>query len=592
MRHLILILIASAVLTVGTSPAHAAVTYQVFTDLAAFQAAVGTSTTVTFDDIDTSATDPATFTPNRYKLSQGVRIEGEDGQFVSRDFGFPEDFVPHSGVNTYAPGPIGDALGEGGNLTFVDFFSGVVPAQVAGVGVFFIDPDFPGDGPSSQTVLDASGNMLQTSGIVSGTNAEAVFRGIVALDNGTPVATIFEAQIVNGQGWPGVAANEGVTLDDLTFGLPTPAPGNVGEICDNGVDDDGDGFVDRLDSECRPPAAFQGLGVDNPTTAKAIVKCQKGTEKAGTKFVAGKLKHLDKCLQVVRKCVQEKPGDQDCITKASATCDTEIDKIGAEEGKVTAAVGKACAGFGTVEIQQGRALGYYAEVADCNDLGVASLTTPAAVAACIIRQHECAVEKALTIAVPRASEFLTLAGHTPGSEFPCLGAGANGGGQGLGAAKGKALGKCDQTIQKVGVKLFAEIAKVEQKCGDAAAVCVQTKPDDARCIPKARDKCAKTIIKLTDVNSGTLVKLVTKVVKPCTSPVFTPFDLVSAQGLGFLAVGARCTELGFPPTSVENLITCLGLEHIVRATQMLDKETPRLREFGSLLDVALPQVAQ
>jgi len=208
--------------------------------------------TVDFDDIDTSHSDPVSFDSDRYAASAGVIIKGTEGQYVDESFGFPDEFVPSSSPNMYAPGP--KATGSrrlaplywepeevtvrpmcrprslGGHRTQVTFVADGSAAAVAGFGAVFIDADFPAIGPCMMRAFDSSGNELASWSGFSGKNGSKLFRGIVALnDKGQPVPAIFRVEIVNGNEWPSVDVGEGVTLDDFVFAVPvatdrTPRP--------------------------------------------------------------------------------------------------------------------------------------------------------------------------------------------------------------------------------------------------------------------------------------------------------------------------------------------------------------------------------
>ena len=60
----------------------------------------------------------------------------------------------------------------------------------------------------------------------SGANASPLFIGIVTVDDATndPVAAIARAHLINGGGWPGVSAAEGVVLDDVVVGNVSTVP--------------------------------------------------------------------------------------------------------------------------------------------------------------------------------------------------------------------------------------------------------------------------------------------------------------------------------------------------------------------------------
>jgi len=586
--HLTLAILA--LVCVGRASATVGASYEIFTDRVAFEARLGTAPRViNFDDIDTTKTDPVAFDNKRYKYSHGATITGEDGQFASTEFDPASNMPPSSLPNEYAPGPVSDIQGEGGNETDLHFFVGLRPARVAGVGVVFIDTDFPGDGPSSLAVFDEDGVLLATTGTVSGGDGSQLFRGIIAIDGADmPTPDIFRAHVVSGEGWAENFDNETVALDDICFSAPVSVPGLGGEDCGNCVDDDGDGAIDRLDDECSPTPVGDGLN-DPKGAGKNAVKCQTKIQKAAAKFVLNKAKRLQKCLQAVAKCYQEKGGAPDCITKATGKCDKEIAKIGDDETKLKNKIIDSCDTLDIADLKDGDGLGYSAEAALCADIGVGSLDTTGDIADCIVIDHECRVERLIGTVVPRAFEYLTAVGQDPGTDFPCLPIGLSGGGAGLSDSKaGKAIGKCDKEIQKTTSALLKEAAKVGQKCSADAAKCQQQKPDDPKCLPKASGKCAKALDKLLDPLKGKAAKLLAKTGKKCTSTAFSFADLGDSAGLALTAAAARCSELGFGIGTQIGLLNCLGADILCEAVRMGEKQAPRLRQYGDVLKITLP----
>jgi len=214
----------TAVMLTATG-AFAGISAEYYTDRAAFEARLGTTRLIDFDDVPTSPTDPAPFAADRYKASAGAVITGESGQYAGTGFNYPSHYPPVSQPNTYAPGPPAAPSG-GGNETDVTFFAGQAQGLVAGFGAYFIDADFPNQGPCSLEVFDAGGNSLGFDGPISGPNASQLFAGIITVDDGTntPVNAIARAHLVNGDGWPGGGDNEGVPLDDFIFGVPSEIP--------------------------------------------------------------------------------------------------------------------------------------------------------------------------------------------------------------------------------------------------------------------------------------------------------------------------------------------------------------------------------
>jgi hypothetical protein len=556
----------------------ALVTFELYIDRAAFEARLGGSgavRVVNFDDIDTSTVDPVPFPSYRYRGSKGVWITGENGQFVSRDFGWPTDFQPSSPPNLYAPGD---------NQSYVYFYTGFQLARVAGVGVVFVDADYPGDGPSSLLVRDGLGLEFST-GTVSGGNLSRLFRGIVAVDSGTnqPTPIIFEARIANGSGWAGDDDNEGVGLDDLVFATPVLS-GNVGEICDNCLDDDGDGAVDRADAECEAPADGGGVGVGDLALGKMVLKCEKASAKAGVKFVQGVEKQLQSCTGAVLKCLQAKPSDPLCQLKAVETCANAKVKIDGLRDKTGTAMGKSCSDVpdeGTFPVQS---FGYEAEVADCAHYGV-PLNGGEDIGECILRQHLCRAEQLVSRENARALELATLGGLDVGADFPCIEPG-EGSQLGLGdLARGKAALKCQQAIAKAGAKYASERQKKTEKCLDTVTACIQLKPNDPDCIPKAQAKCLKPgeAVQGSADDPKTLAgKAKTAIVKGCKA--VAPSDLLAPEGLGQAALTAQCQAIGVPVLgSAADVADCLLAFHACRADRLIEKQYPRafeLRDVG------------
>lgn len=214
-------------IVMGSQAVHAAIVVESYTDQSAFEARLGSTNLVDFEAIATSVDTSAftAFASDFYKASEGIAITGEDGQYASRGFSFPTNFVPVSGVNTYAPGPPADIdapFGSGGNMTTATFFDGALAALTAGFGLYIIDADFPGSGASGFSIFDPDGVEIGSTGTISGADASQIFAGLITVDSVTnlPVPAIFSAVIANGSGWPGVSNNEGVVLDDFVFGEP------------------------------------------------------------------------------------------------------------------------------------------------------------------------------------------------------------------------------------------------------------------------------------------------------------------------------------------------------------------------------------
>src|SRR5262249_26252559 len=93
------------------------------------------------------------------------------------------------------------------------------------------------------------------------------------------------------------------------------------EICDNCIDDNGDGLIDRDDPECMPFADGLGVGAGDPKTrGSAVLKCQAVIQAAGVKLASVTRVRLQQCADSVFRCIQQKADDPSCLVKARARC--------------------------------------------------------------------------------------------------------------------------------------------------------------------------------------------------------------------------------------------------------------------------------
>ena len=354
------------------------------------------------------------------------------------------------------------------------------------------------------------------------------------------------------------------------------------EICDNCLDDDGDAAVDRDDADCPERADGAGAALPDPKTlGKAALKCQKAVGKAGTKLTAAKLKRLSACAQAAFACLQSKPGDDACVTKAGAKCGKTLAAVAADRAKAVATITKACAppGLEDADLLGASGLGFAFEEEPCAERGVAMVASVADVAACVAANHECRADALFAAESPRAAELLTLLGRDPASDTPCLGSTADGGGQPVAdAAARKAVVKCQNGFAKAGTAFAAQAQKLRQKCAATVATCVQLKASDPACLAKAATTCGKLAQKLTAAE----VKLGTAIGKSCGGAVGVA-AVVASEGLGFAAHETTCAGLGVATlASLSDVATCSVRLHACRVEQMLENQTPRLRELLEL----------
>lgn len=375
--------------------------------------------------------------------------------------------------------------------------------------------------------------------------------------------------------------NQARIVFDLNAPIDTPEWCNtIGvplrpEDCENCADDDGDGTVDRADEDCAAPADGGGAGVA-PDAAKPAAKCGKALRKVGAKLASTRAAQIGKCVKAAADCTQLKPGDAACVTKAAATCGKAFAAIGTATTGLLAALSDQC-GPAASALGPVAGFGFDADVAACAARGVPDADTLAEIVDCIGRREACVVDRVIAAAVPRAAELLALAGRAPATDLPCLAASTSGSGAAPPALR-KPLRKCDGAVQKATAKLVAARTALRTACAGAVAACVQEKPGDAGCLPKARKTCAAGTAKLGGLDAA----LAAAVTKSCGAPLVMA-DLLAPSGLAASALAPPCARLGVAALATPaDLATCLAREAACRADQAGAAVVPRLREYLTL----------
>lgn len=380
--------------------------------------------------------------------------------------------------------------------------------------------------------------------------------------------------------------NQARIVFDLNAPIDTPEWCNVigvplrPENCENCVDDDGDGTIDRADDDCPAPANGAGAGVA-PEAVKPVAKCAKALRKVSAKLASTRSTQVGKCLKAAADCVQLKPGDAACVTKAAAACTKAFETIGSATTGLLATLTEQC-GPAAAELGPAAGFGYDADVAACAARGVPNADTLDEIVDCIGRREACIVDRTIGAAVPRAGELLALAGRAPATDLPCLPATTPGSGAAAPALR-KAIRKCDGAVQKATAKLVAGRTALRTACATAVALCVQEKAADPACVAKARKTCAAGTTKLAALDTA----LGAAVTKACGAAPLTMADVLAPSGLAAGARATSCAGLGVAALATPaDLATCLVREAACRADQAGAAALPRFREYLTLGGVA------
>jgi hypothetical protein len=232
-----------------------------------------------------------------------------------------------------------------------------------------------------------------------------------------------------------------------------------------------------------------------------------------------------------------------------------------------------------------KGLGFATDVAACSNPNANGLL--AAIAAGIADEHRCRAVDLFAADVPRAKELL-LAGGVDLNAMTCFAERPQGDDLGLGKPLGvlKAVVGCQRGIGTAGLRFVSQVLAADQRCSEAVATCVQTKPGDAKCLAKARTVCAKVTGRLYVGPQSREAKLKGAITKACgsTKPGFPPRvaigDLRSIVGLGYDTLETTCTTLGVPGLlTLDDVSECLVRQHVCRADQLLQSQTPRAGEY-------------
>jgi hypothetical protein len=311
-------------------------------------------------------------------------------------------------------------------------------------------------------------------------------------------------------------------------------------------------------------------GLADASAAKAATKCQAAIGKAGVSFIATRLKQLDACTNGLVKCIQTKPDDAACITKATAKCATLESAAAAARAKLSAAVAAKCGTslVTTTDFRGATGLGYETLDAECQlELGHAP-TNAADVAECLARRYACRAGNIYGTQAPRAGELIRVAGVGSGTNG-CL-TDFNGNGAGVGdPVLGKAVHACAATITKASSAFLMKKLSSLTKCLDKVFACIQTKPGDAGCLGKANAACAKEASKIVAERA----KLGPAIDKKCGGIDFG-VNLRPPQGANIEALVATLPG-GDTLVTLTSYQTALRLNHDCAAEELFRALVPR-----------------
>ncbi|MCC6849425.1 MAG: CSLREA domain-containing protein [Deltaproteobacteria bacterium] len=364
--------------------------------------------------------------------------------------------------------------------------------------------------------------------------------------------------------------NGRIDCDDLDCAGQPLCP----ERCDNCIDDDGDGAVDRVDASCPPRADGAGAGVGDAARGKLVARCAAALQKAGAKTGEARARALRGCVARLAACVQKKPGDAACAAEAGDACDAALATLAPGVAKARATIVARCEALTGAELFGSTGLGWSAEAGRCAELSVAPLAGTDDVARCLLAEHACTTDRLIALETPRLAELFALGALSPGA-LRCPPPAASAAAGGLGA-RGKILAACMRALQKAGSRIATGAASARRSCAARVLACRQTKPNDERCLAKARARCPR----LAAAVDARAVRIAAAVARHCGAPTLGIGELRGAAGGGFQAMAPLCKALGVASLdSAAAVGECLTRHHTCRAHQLVERELPRLDEL-------------
>ncbi len=187
-------------------------------------------------------------------------------------------------------------------------------------------------------------------------------------------------------------------------------------------------------------------------------------------------------------------------------------------------------------------------------------------------------------APPAASPAASTSPTARASPAPLLGLGD--------PATARAAATCQRAILRAATAVVHTTLSGLGRCTNAVQRCIQSRRDDAACIPRARSACAKAL----DAVSGTSVKLLAMVAPRCPRSA----DLVAPRGLDYAAFAAACDADGAAAAGgaaaadgpaaddVARLAACIARRQRCASERLFQLATPRVGELLAVAGVDLP----
>lgn len=148
---------------------------------------------------------------------------------------------------------------------------------------------------------------------------------------------------------------------------------------------------------------------DKKGIGRKLVQCERTIRRASLKLVRTRLGGINKCAQGFLACLQVSPEDTACLAKAEDVCVAEFEKI-RKASDLARAAHRKCGEHSLPfeSLRDSRGANVQALDETCEGAGVASLKEFPDYADCLTRRHSCAVDRIISLEMPRIPALLAL----------------------------------------------------------------------------------------------------------------------------------------------------------------------------------------
>ncbi len=140
---------------------------------------------------------------------------------------------------------------------------------------------------------------------------------------------------------------------------------------------------------------------------------------------------------------------------------------------------------------------------------------------------------------------------------------------------------CQRDVRRAARSFVDKKLKALDKCGAAAARCIQRKPGDPNCLNGVHERCAKALTTL----AADEARLISTVTKRCAA--LKGADILGQDGLSYGELAPSCAaRFGRTLTDLTSVAQCLTAQHACRTEALFALERPRAGELLRLVGAA------